>query len=148
MHNLPSDAVSAILNQCSDFQSIFALGQSSPQLQEAIYNQQWACTKCTDLIFKTPNELKGASSSTKSRRRRHDNNITKQPFICQVCHDKFCGERVDYDKRFCRPQKCSGCGKVECYQCMTNHMGNDDGYGSENYCADCQAEFEFSMGGC
>ena len=130
---LPSDALSSILEHCPDIQSILNLGQTSDKLREAIYHQKWKCKNCRDPIF-VASDLSSARFAN--------------PFMCGVCRAKLCGQSVDYDKRLCRPQKCDGCGKVECHSCMSAHMGNEDGYGTENYCEACQAEFEFGMGGC
>lgn len=129
---LPKDAISAILKNCDDFQTILNIAQND-RLREAIYSQGWKCGHCQNPIF-TDSDLSTA---------KHVN-----PFICAVCQENFCGEAVDYDKRSCRPQKCDGCGKIECFRCLEAHMGDEDGYGSENYCEECQAEFEFGMGGC
>ena len=132
LQSLPVDAISSILGLCSDFDSIKNLGQND-HLRQTIYNQHWKCMRCQDEIFKAADLRTDPHAS---------------PFMCQVCQQKFCGQAVDYDKRFCRPQTCDGCGKVECHRCMSAHMVNGDGYGTENFCEDCQAEFDFGMGGC
>mmetsp|Transcript_7353 Transcript_7353/g.14011 ORF Transcript_7353/g.14011 Transcript_7353/m.14011 type:complete len:147 (+) Transcript_7353:159-599(+) len=132
LQSLPNYAISSILQHCSDFQSILSIAQNEA-LRQVIYSQSWKCGHCHDQIYMAPDLTT----------RKHAN-----PFMCSVCHGKFCGEAVDYDKRFCRPQKCDGCGKLECHKCLEAHMDKDDGYGTESYCQECQAEFEFGMGGC
>ena len=140
LDRLPQDAMSQILIHCSDFSTILNIAKASPVFQSTIYNQGWKCHRCSDPLF-----VGGGSLSSSLETNKHAN-----PFICAVCHKKICGESIAYDRRHCRPQKCDGCGKVECYDCQQAHMQdiNDDGYGTENYCAECQAEFEFGMGGC
>ena len=129
---LPKDAISSILQHCSDFRSILSIAQNE-YLRNVIYSQRWECKHCRNEIF--------INSELTTRKHAH-------PFTCSVCHGKFCGETVNYDKRFCRPQRCDGCGKLECHECLDAHMRESDGYGMENYCRECQAEFEFGMGGC
>lgn len=131
---LPSDAMGCILNQISDATTLMNLAASNPAMKIAIFQQGWTCRNCHTCIFIDP-QLNSASPQAHF-------------FMCFVCHGKFCGERVDYDKRHCRRQTCSGCGQVECHACMEAHLGNDDGYGTENYCQECQDKFEFNMGGC
>mmetsp|Transcript_27814 Transcript_27814/g.67671 ORF Transcript_27814/g.67671 Transcript_27814/m.67671 type:complete len:167 (+) Transcript_27814:82-582(+) len=135
LDKLPQDAMSQVLvHCCSDFSTIRSLANASQVFQATIYNQDWKCHCCSDPLFV------GSDLET---------NKHAQPFICAVCHKKLCGESIDYDRRHCRPQKCDGCGKIECYHCQQAHMqDSSDGYGTENYCEECQAEFEFGMGGC
>ena len=131
---LPQDALSQVVDLCADSLSqIRNMAGASEGLRETIYQQQWKCHKCHCSIFV-------ASDLTTDKHAK--------PFVCGVCHRKFCGESVDYDRRHCRPQRCEGCGKVECYDCQQQHLQAADGYGTENYCQDCQAEFDFGMGGC
>lgn len=130
--------MSQVLNHCSDFPTILNLvNASEDDFQAAVYNQGWKCHRCRDPLF--------VGSSPLLETNKHTN-----PFICAVCQKKMCGESIDYDRRYRRPQKCDGCGKIECYDCQQAHMqeDSDDGYGTENYCEECQAEFEFGMGGC
>ena len=133
LQGLPVDALSTILSHCTDFQSLLSLGNSSARMQETIYQQSYGCKNCRGNIFISPH-LETPQYS--------------KPFICAVCHGKLCGNWADYDKRKCKAQKCDGCGKVECSACQGKHMVNQDGYGTENYCQDCQETFEFGMGGC
>ena len=64
-------------------------------------------------------------------------------------HGKFCGETIDYDKRFCRPQLCEGCGTTECRKCMWSSFGRRGGYGNDSscLCLDCQDEYGGAGGG-
>ena len=134
LDKLPHNAMSQVLvHCCSDFSTILNLANASQVFQATIYNQNWKCHRCSDPLFL------GSSLET---------NKLAKPFICGVCHKKICGESIDHDRRHCRPQKCDGCGKIECYDCQQAHMHYSDGYGTENYCEECQAEFEFGMGGC
>ena len=158
LHTLPTDAIGSILNHCSDFASILNLGQTYPLLSQAIFSQHWTCQNCSDPIFESLDDIEqtyesniirnGHPSALATTGQHFNRRKRKTPFMCAVCHAKFCGETVDYDKRYCRPQPCDGCGKIECHTCLSAHLGNSDGYGTENYCQDCQAEFDFGMGGC
>ena len=124
---LPGNAITAILQHCSDFDSILNLAKTSDAIRMAIYLQQWPCSRCNTQIFADAD----LTTSTHAA-----------PFMCSVCHEKLCGESVDYEKRWCRPQKCNGCGKLECHQCLEARVGNADGSGSENMCQKCQLSME------
>ena len=134
LEQLPQDALSQVVDLCADsLTQIRQLAAASDVVRGAIFHQHWKCHRCNDPLF-----VASDLSTTK----------LAKPFVCGVCHGKFCGASIDYSKRHCRPQRCEGCHKVECYECQQQHLLHLDGYGTENYCQDCQAEFDFGMGGC
>jgi hypothetical protein len=138
IHSLPNDAVALILRHCPDLDTLLNLASTSPVLRRAIYQENLLnCDRCKSPFF-SDEELSDAAPHTKV-------------FSCSVCHEKLCGYTLfDYDRRKCKPQACDGCGKIECIKCMEGHSTEEqaDGYGTENYCEECQGEFEFGMGGC
>jgi len=146
LEGLPADALCCIVSySAADMATIDNLAAASHRLQKVILQQlQWKCKTCTELIFPPPESTISTTTTTTTT---HPG--TAKPFICEVCHGTFCGSKsADYHKRHCRPELCHGCGKQECHVCLESHLGGADAYGSENYCQDCQAEFEFGMGGC
>lgn len=134
--NLPTDALTQVLGHCPDLDTVRNLASTSPALRKSIYHQNLSCDSCKSPFF-ADDSLK-ASPNTKA-------------FSCSVCHQRFCGFTLfDYDRRKCKPQVCDGCGAIECSNCMEAHTTDEeaDGYGTENYCAVCQENYEFGMGGC
>ena len=138
IHSLPREALALILGHCPDLDTLLKLASTHPMLRKSIYHQRLlSCDCCESPLFKD-DSLTKAAPHTRS-------------FSCSVCHQKFCGFTLfDYNKRYCKPQICDGCGAIECSRCMEAHSSEDqqDGYGTENYCEECQGEFEFGMGGC
>lgn len=138
IQSLPSDAVALILRHCPDLDTLLNLASTSHVLRQAIYRENLlTCDYCKGSLFSNEDLLEAAPHT--------------KAFSCSVCHTKLCGYVLfDYDKRKCKPQACDGCGKIECIKCMEAHATEEetDGYGTENYCEDCQGEFEFGMGGC
>ena len=134
--NLPTDALTQVLGHCPDLDTVRNLASTSAALRISIYHQNLSCDSCKSPFF-ADDSLK-ASPHTKA-------------FSCSVCHQRFCGFTLfDYDRRKCKPQVCDGCGAIECSKCMEAHTTDEeaDGYGTENYCAVCQENYEFGMGGC
>jgi len=136
--SLPIDALAIIFRHCPDLDTLLNLASADPVLRRAIYHGNILTCDCCDSPLFSNEDLSEAAPDTKV-------------FSCSVCHAKLCGyTKYDYDKRRCKPQVCQGCGKIECIRCMEAHSTDEDadGYGTENYCEDCQAEFEYGMGGC
>lgn len=135
---LPGDALALIVNYCPDLNSIQNLASSSRLLRTAIFRQNLLhCDRCQIPLFED-SLLSVATPHT-------------QPVSCAICQAKLCGYQLfDYGRKNCKPQRCDGCGAIECLACMESHVSDEfaDGYGTENYCGACQAEFEFGMGGC
>mmetsp|Transcript_30038 Transcript_30038/g.45553 ORF Transcript_30038/g.45553 Transcript_30038/m.45553 type:complete len:174 (-) Transcript_30038:175-696(-) len=138
IHSLPDDAVALILRNCPDMNTLMNVASASPVIRRTMYHQLLlTCYRCQTHLFSDEN-LSEPAFQTKA-------------FSCSVCHEKLCGyTRYDYDRRKCKPQICDACGKIECMRCMESHFTDEqaDVYGTENYCEDCQAAFEFGMGGC
>jgi len=143
LDTLPNEAIGLIIKHaCSDMTSIMNLATISDTIRIAIYDQQLLhCDRCSISLFSN-NSLSISTAFTPHTK----------AFICATCHGKLCGYTLfDYDRKKCKPHRCDGCGKIECQRCMDAHLNNDDnvdGYGTENYCENCQDEFEFGMGGC
>ena len=150
LDTLPNEAIGLIIQHvCSDLTSILNLATISETIRIAIYDQKLLhCDHC-NIPFFSNNSLSMTINNT-------DTNAAVTPhtkaFSCGTCHDKLCGYTLfDYDRRKCKPQCCDGCGTMECQRCLDAHLNNEenvDGYGTENYCENCQGEFEFGMGGC
>lgn len=142
IQDLPNEALALVLEHCPDLESITNLAQAAkdhrPSVRRAIYHENLlSCDRCKNPFF-SDEDLSIVAPHTKA-------------FSCSVCHQKLCGYLLfDYDRKGCKPQVCDGCGKIECMRCMQAHATEEqsDGYGTENYCEDCQGEFEFGMGGC
>jgi hypothetical protein len=149
LDTLPNEALGLIIKHvCSDLTSILNLATISDTIRIAIYDQKLLhCDHCNIPFF--------SNNSLSMTINNNDNNAVTphtKAFSCATCHDKLCGYTLfDYDRRKCKPQCCDGCGKIECQRCLDAHLNkeeNVDGYGTENYCENCQDEFEFGMGGC
>eukprot|EP00532_Pseudo-nitzschia_australis_P019881 CAMPEP_0168305516 /NCGR_PEP_ID=MMETSP0142_2-20121227/50491_1 /TAXON_ID=44445 /ORGANISM="Pseudo-nitzschia australis, Strain 10249 10 AB" /LENGTH=179 /DNA_ID=CAMNT_0008257021 /DNA_START=17 /DNA_END=556 /DNA_ORIENTATION=- len=138
IQDLPPDVFALIVSHCPDLKSITELGSTSTPLRRMIFHQSLLnCDRCRTPLF-ADEDLSVRAPHTKA-------------FSCSVCHAKLCGYQLfDYDRRNCKPQRCDGCGSLECLACMKAHTSEEhaDGYGTENYCEACQGEFEFGMGGC
>ena len=148
LDTLPNEAIGLIIKHaCSDMTSILNLATISDTIRIAIYDQKLLhCDQCNIPLF--------INNSLSININNNENAVTPhtKAFSCGTCHDKLCGYTLfDYDRRKCKPQRCDGCGTIECQRCMDAHINkeeNVDGYGTENYCENCQGEFEFGMGGC
>ncbi|VEU34917.1 unnamed protein product [Pseudo-nitzschia multistriata] len=138
LQDLPCDAFALVVSYCPDLESLTNLGSASHPLGRMVFRQNLLnCDRCRIPLFADEN----LSSRTPHTR----------AFSCSVCRSTLCGYQLfDYDRRNCKPQKCDGCGSIECRACMEAHTSDEhaDGYGTENYCKACQGEFEFGMGGC
>ncbi len=138
IHSLPGDAVAMVAKNTPDLETLQNLAAASPLLRTALFeNNLLSCDHCQTPLYADAT-LKQPAKHTK-------------PFSCSVCHSKFCGYQLfDYSRKQCKPVRCDGCGAVECLKCLQAHTTEEqmDGYGTENYCASCQEEYEFGMGGC
>ena len=138
IHSLPGDAVALVARHAPDLETLKNLAAASPLLRKTLFEENLlCCDHCHNALY-SDDSLKQPAPHT-------------QPFSCAVCRGKFCGFRLfDYARRSCKPQKCDGCGTIECLDCLQKHTTDEqmDGYGTENYCSGCQEEYEFGMGGC
>jgi hypothetical protein len=126
--DLPGKVIGLIAEKTGDWESIMNMSKTNTTLQEAMVDQQWKCTKCSDLI-----NLNADAATTTT-------------FSCGVCGNVYCGQR-GHEKRFCTPnRKCSGCGTIECHSCVCDHL--DDcamcGRQSTSFCKACQGKCEKS----
>jgi hypothetical protein len=126
--DLPGNVIGTIAEKTGDWETVMNMAKVDATLQKAIVDQQWKCTKCSDLI----------------------NLDTEETFSCGVCGNVYCGQ-PGYEKRFCTPSRaCSGCGKIECHSCMCKHLEDCAmcGRGSRSYCAECQGKCDKSCDLC
>ena len=119
IQSLPNNAITSILQCCSDFPSIMSLAMTSEAIRNSIYQQQWLCARCSTRLFLDA----GLTTPPQTN-----------PFMCAVCHSKICGESTE---PHCQPRPCSGCGQVQCSRCV--------GEGAEYYCGTCQQKSQGNL---
>ena len=159
LERLPEDAICSVLDYCSDLETVLNLGRINSRFRDMVLRQNWHCDRCSTAIFAS---ISGSiddddDDNNNNEKQEHvldfysksSSSSSCKPFVCSSCNGKFCGETIDYDKRFCRPQLCEGCGTTECRKCMWSSFGRRGGYGNDSscLCLDCQDEYGGAGGG-